>query len=70
VRVQDCAYLADDPAKDFIGPRELGMQTVRVKRALAHPLQARGVFPNSHEADEVLDSLKSAPGVLLPLGDV
>jgi putative hydrolase of the HAD superfamily len=28
----DCAYVADNPAKDFAGPHELGWRTVRVRR--------------------------------------
>lgn len=27
-----CAYVADNPAKDFAGPRQLGWRTVRVRR--------------------------------------
>jgi putative hydrolase of the HAD superfamily len=29
-----CVYVADNPAKDFIGPKKLGWQTVRVRRRL------------------------------------
>lgn len=29
-----CVYVADDPAKDFAGPRALGWQTVRIRRRL------------------------------------
>lgn len=29
----DCAYVADNPAKDFAGPNRRGWQTVRVRRA-------------------------------------
>lgn len=28
----ECVYFADNPAKDFLGPRELGWRTVRVRR--------------------------------------
>jgi putative hydrolase of the HAD superfamily len=30
---QECVYIADNPLKDFIGPRTLGWKTVRVRRA-------------------------------------
>ena len=29
-----CVYVADNPAKDFVGPRSLGWRTVRVRRRL------------------------------------
>jgi putative hydrolase of the HAD superfamily len=66
VRPQDCVAFADDPAKDFLGPRELGMHTVRIRRPLRHPLQAQTTFPPSHEADEVYESLESAAGTQAP----
>lgn len=44
VEAQDGVYIADNPAKDFIGPRRLGMQSIRIMRpggehaaALARP---------------------------------
>lgn len=30
-----CVYVADNPAKDFVGPRSLGWRTVRVRRRLS-----------------------------------
>jgi putative hydrolase of the HAD superfamily len=39
-----CAYLADDAAKDFIGPNQLGMTTVQIRRDLPFPLA--GPAPN------------------------
>jgi putative hydrolase of the HAD superfamily len=53
----NCAYIADDPAKDFLGPRELGMLTICIKRPLSHPLRSSHAFPASHEADEIFESL-------------
>jgi putative hydrolase of the HAD superfamily len=29
----ECAYIADNPAKDFVAPRALGWRTIRVRRA-------------------------------------
>jgi len=31
-RPQECIYVADNPAKDFAGPKELGMRTLRIRR--------------------------------------
>jgi len=31
---QRCAYVADNPVKDFVGPKQLGWRTVRVRRPL------------------------------------
>lgn len=33
-----CLYIADDPFKDFIGPRRLGMDTIHLRRPLPHPI--------------------------------
>jgi putative hydrolase of the HAD superfamily len=33
LRAGRCAYVADNPAKDFVAPRRLGWRTVRVRRA-------------------------------------
>lgn len=33
VRPQQCVYVADNPAKDFIAPNKLGWQTVRIRRS-------------------------------------
>ena len=32
VPYRECAYVADNPAKDFAGPKSLGMQTIRIRR--------------------------------------
>ena len=31
----DCTYVADNPGKDFAGPRSRGWRTVRVRRRLS-----------------------------------
>jgi putative hydrolase of the HAD superfamily len=39
-----CVYVADDPAKDFAGPKALGWRTVRVRRPLGlHAAVASGI---------------------------
>jgi putative hydrolase of the HAD superfamily len=31
-RAEDCTYLADNPAKDFVAPRALGWRTIQIRR--------------------------------------
>jgi putative hydrolase of the HAD superfamily len=31
---QDCVYVGDNPQKDFLGPRQLGWATIRIRRKL------------------------------------
>lgn len=38
VEPKNCAYIADDPSKDFVGPNELGIFTIQITRGLSHPL--------------------------------
>ncbi len=49
----DCTYVADNPAKDFIAPRRLGWQTVRVNRPakIVHLSDTESV-----DADRVIES--------------
>lgn len=53
-------YVGDDLAKDFLGPRQLGMRTIRVDRQWAHPLQTRCDFPSGHHADVTVVDLTEA----------
>lgn len=57
-----CAYVGDNPAKDFVGPRALGWRTVRVLRADGvyrdHPVAAGG------DPDATVASLADLPRVL------
>ena len=55
VKAQEAVYIGDNPGKDFIGARALGMQTIRLIRAKGdHVLdQAR----EGYEADVVLQEL-------------
>ena len=32
-RPYECVYVADNPAKDFLGPNQIGMRSIRVRRA-------------------------------------
>jgi putative hydrolase of the HAD superfamily len=52
-----CAYVADNPAKDFAGPRSLGWTTVRIRRphglhqAVAGPPDVDFELPDLSELD-------------------
>lgn len=61
-----CMYIADNPAKDFIGARRLGWQTVRIRRpdGLYASLDAA---PGFH-ADREIDSLAKLRITLAELG--
>jgi putative hydrolase of the HAD superfamily len=56
-----CLYLADNPAKDFIGPRALGWRTIRIERP-------RGLYRDrahaASEVDLILDDLEAIPSLL------
>jgi len=53
VSPEEAVYVGDDLSKDFIGPRRLGMRTIRIDRGFPHPLQPRTDFPDNHQADAV-----------------
>ena len=62
----ECVYVGDNPAKDFTGPRRIGMPAVRVRRkgGLHETLEpAPGAEP-----DETITDLMCLPG-LLPVMD-
>lgn len=48
-----CTYVADNPTKDFAGPRRLGWHTVRVRR----PLGLHHEVPSGDDVDEEVDDL-------------
>jgi putative hydrolase of the HAD superfamily len=54
-------YVADNPAKDFAGPRELGWKAVRVKRPAG--LYSQRVCPTDLAACEIAD-LESLPEII------
>lgn len=53
VRPERAVYVGDNPTKDFVGARALGMATVRIRTGEYRHLEAQP----GHEADWVLDSL-------------
>ena len=52
-RGEQCVYLADNPAKDFAGPKGLGWRTVRVRR----PGGLHAAAPGGPDVDEVWEDL-------------
>jgi putative hydrolase of the HAD superfamily len=51
----EAVYVGDNPHKDFIGARTLGMGTVRVRRRTGD--HAETVLDSEHEADRTISSL-------------
>lgn len=56
----DMVYVGDNPAKDFVGLRPLGVRTVRVRTGDHLGVQAKP----GHEAAHVIDALDQLPDVL------
>jgi putative hydrolase of the HAD superfamily len=55
-------YIADNARKDFIGPNELKMHTIQLKRAnKVHLLPAED---ETAAPDEITDSIRKIPGIL------
>ncbi len=52
-REEQCVYLADNPGKDFAGPKRLGWRTVRVRR----PGGLHAEEPSGQDVDEVWEDL-------------
>jgi putative hydrolase of the HAD superfamily len=53
-----CVYIADNPRKDFIGPKSLGWNTIRVRRPIA--LYKDEHTGEEHAADHTIESLTEA----------
>jgi putative hydrolase of the HAD superfamily len=59
----ECAYVADNPIKDFRGPRQRGWTTVRVRR----PGSLHFGVPNGPDVDLEVADLTELAGPLAPL---
>lgn len=57
-----CVYVADNPAKDFVGPKALGWRTVRVRRRLG--LHAE--IDSGTDVDHEITTLEQLDAVLAP----
>lgn len=58
-----CIYVGDNPKKDFVGAKEVGMHTVRIIRheGMFMSLEAE----EGYEADEIIDSLDKIIGTFI-----
>jgi len=62
VRANLCVYVADNPAKDFAGPKNRGWRTVRVRR----PEGLHAAVPDGDDVDAELEGLDGLERVLAP----
>ncbi len=61
----ECAYVGDNPTKDFVAPNELGWLTVRVRREGGeHAAVPLDQFPPGHWPQHTIDSLRELPRIL------
>ena len=56
----DCAYVADNPAKDFQAPRTLGWHTIRIRR----PGGLHEQLPTTNPVDFEVTDLSTLPNIL------
>jgi putative hydrolase of the HAD superfamily len=61
----ELVYVADNPAKDFLGPRALGWRTVQIDRAGA--VHSRVAPSERHRADVTITSLAALEGLIAPV---
>lgn len=63
VRAEQSAYIGDNPLKDFLGARLLGMKTIWVRRPGGEHASKQPPTPE-HAADEELTELAAVPAAL------
>lgn len=66
VEPERCVYVADDRSKDFLGPRRLGMGTIRIARPLDRRLEPAREFHSEAEADVVVTDFDGVLAELHP----
>lgn len=59
----DCVYVADNPAKDFLAPNQLGWQTIQIKSATG--VHGAGNAPADGDAQYVLQDVTELAQILL-----
>jgi putative hydrolase of the HAD superfamily len=59
---KSCVYVADNPAKDFVGPKALGWRTVRVRRRLG----LHADVESGSDVDHEITTLEQLDAVLVP----
>jgi putative hydrolase of the HAD superfamily len=57
-------YVADNPLKDFIGAREAGVRSIRIRRPNGE-YSGRGYQSDAHKPDRTITELSSLPKALL-----
>jgi len=62
----ECVYIADNPAKDFIAPNKLGFMTVQL--VTAGGVHKTGPADKEAQAKCVIDSISQLPGLLKEVG--
>jgi len=62
---QEAIYIGDNPKKDFIGAKQLGMQTIRIIREIGDHMQ--DVADDLHEADWTVQDLREVKQLLFGL---
>lgn len=55
IDIKDCVYIGDNPYKDFITARKLGMATIRIIRPVGDHMQVK--LNAEYEADHLIHSL-------------
>lgn len=63
LRTHECVYVADDESKDFIGPHQLGMTTLLLRRELEWPIASPAPSQEA-EAQYQANSFIDAPKLL------
>ena len=56
LKPNECVYIGDNPKKDFIGAKNLGMNTIRIKREKGDHI--RDIVSKEYEADYIIDSFE------------
>jgi putative hydrolase of the HAD superfamily len=63
-QADECLYIADNPSKDFSGPKSCGWRTLRVRRS-------QGLYrdlPHGVEVDHVVEDLDALPELISSIG--
>jgi putative hydrolase of the HAD superfamily len=61
-RGNECVYVGDNPAKDFMAPKALGWRTVQIRRAGGEYATVKA--PPAHQADAIIHSLDELEGLV------
>jgi putative hydrolase of the HAD superfamily len=64
IRAPEAVYIADNPLKDFLGPRSLGMRTIRIRFEGGYHAHDEPPTPQ-HAPDISLSDLGGLEGALL-----